>query len=378
MVETAAAAETPAAGPRSLKERAQHFYHVHEPVLTVLLFVAGFLFDTLFVGRIDKIENIIHQATYLTLCALLTSYELRELYGEFSPPARFKAVWRYHTGATHFMLGTLLNIYTLFYFKSASISTSFLFLLFLAGILAVNELKPFENSGTTLRMTLFSLCLVSYFGYLVPTLVHRIGALPFLGSLLAAAAAVGGLFWWLRPHLAGREQVLWKHLLIPFFAVELGFAALYFTKIIPPVPLSISSIGIYHDVHAEGDRWALEMTRPRWKFWQRGDQTFLARPGDKIHAFVSVFSPTHFSERLQVRWVFDDPRSGWKQSDAVPIAISGGRGEGFRAEVIKSHYQPGHWRVRVETSDGRELGRIDFTVVDDPSTEPRTLREVLR
>ena len=68
-----------------LRERAKKFYLDHEPACTVALFVAGFLFDTLAVGRIDKPHNIIHQASYLTMCALLTGWELRELYGRFTP-----------------------------------------------------------------------------------------------------------------------------------------------------------------------------------------------------------------------------------------------------------------------------------------------------
>jgi len=48
--------------PRSpWRERAKRFYEAHEPACTAGLFVAGFLFDTLAVGRIDKVYNIIHQ-----------------------------------------------------------------------------------------------------------------------------------------------------------------------------------------------------------------------------------------------------------------------------------------------------------------------------
>lgn len=363
--------------PRIL-ERAQDFYRRNEPACTVGLFVAGFLFDTLAVGRIDKLHNIIHQASYLFLCAFLTSLELRELYGTFAPPGRLKNAWRYQAGATHFMLGTLLNIYTLFYFKSASLGTSFVFLALLAGLLAVNELKPFENSGAILRMTLFSLCLVSYFTYLVPTLVGSIGALPFLGTLAASSLCIAALAWWLKGHLPDPARVLKRHLILPYAAVALGFAALYFLKIIPPVPLSLSYIGVYHDVRREGGRYALTMTRPRWKFWQRGDQTFLSRPGDAIHCFVSVFSPTRFQERLKVRWEFQDPRAGWRGADAIPLDITGGRDEGWRGFTVKSKYKPGRWRVRVETSDRRELGRIALTVVPDESPSPAKPRVVWR
>ena len=356
----------------TLLGRAKTFYREHEPACTAGFFVAGFLFDTLAVGRIDKLHNVIHQATYLSLCALFTSLELRELYGDFAPPARLQTAWRYHAGATHFMLGTLLNIYTLFYFKSASFGASFVFLLILAALLAVNELRPFENSATTMRMGLFSLCLVSYFTYLVPMLAGSIGAWPFAGSMAAASAAVGLLVWLLQRRLSAHPDAVRRHVLAPFAAVAIGFAALYAAKLIPPVPLSLAAIGVYHDVRRDGDLYALTMTRPRWKFWQRGDQTFLARPGDKMHCFVSVFSPTRFKETLRVRWMYRDPAAGWQQSDAIALDIVGGRDGGFRGETVKGRYKPGLWRVRVETSDSRELGRIDITVLESSGPPPRT------
>jgi len=358
-------------------ERAKRYYEEHEPACTAGFFIAGFLFDTAVVGRIDKLHNIIHQAVYLALCAFLTTLELRERHGRFVPPERLKTAWRYHAGATHFMLGTLLNIYTLFFFKSASMGASFLFLMLLAGLLAVNELKPFESSGTLLRMSLFSLCLVSYFTYLVPTLMGRIGTLPFLGSLIAASACVAVLAWRLNVRLPGEKEAVRRHLVYPFAAVATLFAVLYFAKAIPPVPLSLSEIGIYHEVRREGDGFVLVSTRPRWKFWQRGDQTFLARPGDAIYCWVSVFSPTRFRERLEVRWRFKE-EDGWGEPDSIPLSITGGRDEGFRGFTAKARHRPGRWRVEIVTSDGRELGRIALTVEPDDSTEPRETRVIRR
>lgn len=359
-------------------ERAKAFYEKHEPACTVAFFVAGFLFDTLAVGRIDKLHNILHQASYLFLCALFIGCELRERHGAFVPPERLKTAWRYHEGATHFMLGTLLNIYTLFFFKSASMGASLLFLLVLAALLAVNELKPFESSGTMLRMTLFSLCLVSYFTYLVPTLIGHIGALPFLGSVAAASAVIGLLAWRLRARLPGQEAEVNRHILTPYAAVAAVFVILYFAKIIPPVPLSLSEIGVYHSVTRDKDGFVLESARPRWRFWERGDQTFLARPGEAVYCWVSVFSPTRFKERLSVRWLYDDPVEGWGEQDSIPLDITGGRDEGWRGFTVKSKHKPGRWSVRVTTSDGRELGRIKLTIVPDETTSARVLRVLRR
>lgn len=358
-------------------ERVKKFYEEHEAACTGGFFAAGFLFDILAVGRIDRLHNIIHQATYLSLCALFTGLELREEYGKFTPPARLKTAWRYHVGATHFMLGTLLNIYTLFYFKSASLGTSLLFLLFLVGILAINELKPFKNSGTLLRMALFNLCLLSYFTYLVPTLMGRIGVIPFLGSITGASLCVAGLNWLLTRSLPEQRAAVRRHVVYPFAVIAVLFAGLYFAKVIPPVPLSLSEIGIYHDVSREGDGFRLISTRPRWKFWQRGDQVFLARPGDVIYCWVAVFSPTNFKERLEVGWRAHDSE-GWGKPDIIPLAITGGRDGGWRGFTYKTNYQPGRWRVEIMTSDGRELGRIDLKVVADDSIAPRESRVLLR
>jgi hypothetical protein len=71
--------------------------------------------------------------------------------------------------------------------------------------------------------------------------------------------------------------------------------------------------------------------------------------------------------------LFHDAAFSWQERDASRLEIMGGRDGGFRADVVKSNYQPGRWRVSVETSDKRELGRIDLTVVEDKSTEaPKT------
>ncbi len=373
-----ATAAAPAAARAPLRERARRFYDEHEAVCTTAFFVAGFLFDTLFVGRIDKLHNILHQAAYLSMCAWLTSLEMRELYGSFRPPPRLLVAWKYHAGATHFMLGTLLNIYTLFYFKSASTLTSLLFMALMAGLLAVNELKPFEESGTTTRMTLFSLCLVSYFTYLIPTLIGSLGPWQFVLSLVGAGLVVSFVCWLLLRAMPDRLHRILRQLFIPFCLVAGAFAGLYFAKLIPPVPLSIERIGVYHDVRWEDGRLALTSTRSRWLFWQKGDQTFDARPGDKIYCFASVFAPARFSERLQVRWEYEDPKDGWGESDAIPLDIRGGRDGGWRGFTVKTNYRPGRWRVRVETSDGRELGRVGLRVVPDDSSGPRAARVVHR
>jgi hypothetical protein len=130
-------------------------------------------------------------------------------------------------------------------------------------------------------------------------------------------------------------------------------------------------MGIYHDVQKGPEGYLLMRLRPDWMFWQNGDQHFEARPGDRIFCFVRIFAPTRFRDRVKLRWSYYDPKRGWTKWDAIPFNVSGGRGDGFRGYGFKENYQPGDWRVEVETEDGRDVGSIRFTVVPDATETPR-------
>jgi hypothetical protein len=148
------------------------------------------------------------------------------------------------------------------------------------------------------------------------------------------------------------------------------FLALYLLRLIPPVPLSIPYIGVYHAVERTGDEYRLSHERPFWRFWHHGDQDFLAQPGDKVYVFFRIFSPTRFSDQVTMRWYWKDAPRGWSLQDSIPINIVGGREQGFRGYGVKSNYQPGDWKVQVETTDGREIGRVYFSLAS-AAEEPR-------
>jgi hypothetical protein len=67
-----------------------------------------------------------------------------------------------------------------------------------------------------------------------------------------------------------------------------------------------------------------------------------------------------------MRWYRKDAR-GWQLTDSIPINIVGGREQGFRGYGLKSNHQPGDWKVEVETTDGREIGRVYFRVESVPA-----------
>jgi hypothetical protein len=44
------------------------------------------------------------------------------------------------------------------------------------------------------------------------------------------------------------------------------------------------------------------------------------------------------------------------------MRVTGGRQGGYRGMASKANYSEGEWKVSVETTDGREIGRMYFRV----------------
>jgi hypothetical protein len=356
-------------------ERLRAYYAENEQRIAVLSFICGFVFDIVTVDRVDHWVAIVQQVVYLAvILAALTQMFLEEGGPAVDPAGRFfvaRWYYQYRIALVHFFLGTLLNVYTIFFFKSSSLLVSFFFLGFLVFLLWANESERIKSMGLPFKFTLLALCSMSFAATVVPIFVGSIGTTVFLVSMLTGCVPLAGVAWWIgrtKPELFRRAR---RQMLLPLGGVLIGFLVFYWLRLIPPVPLSIPFIGVYHAVEKSGDEYRLSHERPIWRIWQHGDQEFLAQPGDRVYVFFRIFSPTRFSDQVQMRWYWEDPARGWQIQDTIPIKIVGGRAEGFRGYGFKSKYQPGEWKVQVETTDGREIGRVYFTLETRPEW-PRT------
>jgi hypothetical protein len=355
--------------------RLKLYYARNERRIAVVSFVAGFLFDVATIGRVDSWLAIGQQLVYL---AVITTALTQMFLEEARPPLEVEkmiAVRRwYHQSRTaiiHFLFGSLLNLYTIYFFKSSSLLVSFSFLAFLVLLLVANESRRFKSLGLPFKFALLSLCLLSFFAHVAPIFIGSIGLGVFLLSMLIGSLPLVAVGWGIRagtPALFARAR---RQILVPLGAVLVGFLAFYLFKLIPPVPLSIPFIGIYHGVERTDVGYRLSHERPPWRLWHNGDQAFAAQPGDKVYVFFRIFSPTRFSDQVLVRWYWKDGTRGWTLQDSIPIKIVGGRAQGFRGYGVKSNYQPGDWKVQVETTDGREIGRIYFNLRSAPEA-PRS------
>jgi hypothetical protein len=355
------------------QQRARALYDKHQHHIPAAFFVGGFLFDVFTLGRIDSLFSLLQQALYLVLIGILLVAEAHELFNRLVIPTWVKGLLGYREMAVHFIFGSLLSTYTLFFLKSSSIFTSSVFVVLIVALLILNELPRFQKYGLMMRFALYALCLACFFSYVIPILLTFIGLLPFALSVFSSLLVIGFLIWYLRRKKFD-ESFIRKEVTLPSLGVLAVFLFLYIFQMVPPVPLSLTEVGIYHTAEKIDGQFKMGYSRPWWKFWQKGAQSFAAREQDKIHCFISLFSPARFNDKVQIRWLFKDPKLGWSNTDVIPISISGGRDGGYRGVATKANHQPGDWQVRVETNDGREIGRIYFEIEQDQSTSDRDMK----
>ena len=351
----------------------------------VLFFVAGFIFDVFTLIRIDSTLDLVYQSVYLGLITFILIRQVRYERGDWHPTGFVAKLWHHETEAIHFFYGGLLSAYVIFYFKSTTASRSLIFLLLTAILLFANEMPQVKKAGSKMRVGLHAFCMVSYLNYLIPVLVGRMGWWTF-----ALAVLLTGLSsYWLVQHLEklyhrtasplGPKDPSIPKLALgwPPAMVLIAVVTLYAFKWIPPVPLSMQYGGVYHQIEKENDKYRLIYPKPPWYlFWQKDSHRFLARPCDSISCFVRIFAPRRFTHQVYMRWSFKNPVSGkYQYADRMALSINGGRGEGYRGYGTKSNYEPGQWRVEIETEDGRMIGAVPFTVITDPNTEPRVWRD---
>jgi hypothetical protein len=206
----------------------------------------------------------------------------------------------------------------------------------------------------------------SFFTFFLPVLIGFMHTVIFLiGAVLSLAVAlrVVELVYAGMPNRSTRDVVLTGAPAVILIVVLVGF---YFLHWIPPVPLSMKFAGVYHKIEKFDDRYRLSFEEGAWyQFWKRSDDPF--RGAGPAHCFTAVFAPVALQTTIIHHWQYrPEGRSDRKfvTTDRIPMQIAGGRESGYRGYTVKGRLDPGEWRVDVETSEERIIGRIGFHVAE--------------
>jgi hypothetical protein len=332
--------------------------------LTVSFFV-GFIVDNFTLNRVDQLfDNLVLAAyVFLAMGSMLALYAA--LAGKV--PERFEEPLRkYAPLVTQYSFGGLLSGMLIFYGRSGAWLASWPYLLIIIGVIVGNELLTKRGDRLVFNLTIFFIGLFSYLVLVVPVFLGMMGAWLFVLSGVLALVVFSAYLKLLRLVIPNFLRANQRLLVFSIGIIYALLNVLYFTNVIPPIPLSLKELGIYHSVErVESGDYALTYERGSWyEFFRRSDETFHYQLGDTVYCFASVFAPTRLETEIYHRFEYYVPEhKEWRTHGRFSYAIEGGRDGGFRGYTSVMNVTPGTWRCTVETARKQILGRETFEIV---------------
>ncbi|MCF7835609.1 MAG: DUF2914 domain-containing protein [Candidatus Marinimicrobia bacterium] len=350
-------------------KKLETIYLKYERRLLPVAFFLGFVWDSLTLRRIDFwFENlvfIVHLFILgLAIFILNTKKSEQNKLSNFIP----EKVAEYVPLIMQFSFGALFSAFFVFYSRSSSFVASWPFLVLLFGMLVGNEVFRKKYSRFVFQLSVYFVVVFSYFIFAIPVLIGKMGALVFVMSGLASL-----VFIYLFAHVLSIAKIAefrkkMRVFSFSVFIIYLFFNILYFTNIIPPIPLSVKEIGVYHSVvrNSSGNYVVSAESIPWYYFYKDSNPNFHWKKGAPVYVFSAVFAPTKIDTKIFHKWeYFDEEKGAWIEVNKIGFAISGGRKDGYRGYTMKSSVMPGKWRVDVITERGQVVGRTNFEVIED-------------
>jgi hypothetical protein len=335
------------------------------------MFILGFVVDNLTLNRVDqKFDNIV-LASYVVLAmvGILSLYAgAAQRFGERI--SLFVRKWS--PALIQYSFGGLLSGMLIFYGRSSALSESWPYMLFILIAILGNETIKNRDQRLVYNLAIFFIGLFSYTALMIPVWTGKMGALTFF---LSGCVALFIMYWffkaltWIVPNFIALQR---RKVVFTLGLIYVTFNFFYFANIIPPIPLSLKDLGMYHNViKYENDVYSLTYEKPVW--WlplRKSDSTFHYEQGDNIYCYASVFAPAKLATDIYHKWeYYDTTGKGWTLHSRIPYPIQGGRGDGYRGFTVIESVREGEWRCTVETGRGQALGRETITVVAGPKKE---------
>lgn len=336
--------------------------HMKRHWLTIS-FLVGFIVDNITLNNVEQLfDNLVLLAYILlamTSMCMLYAAAAGKLPEEWNFPVR-----RFAPLVLQYAFGGLLSGMLIFYGRSGAWGESWPFLILIISVIAGNELIKDRVGRFLFNISVLFVGLFSYVVLIIPVMTGYMGPIVFLGSGLVALIIIYGFIRILRLIIPNFIALQMRTIVFVLGVLYAGFNFLYFTNIIPPIPLSLKDVGIYHSVvkFEDGTYQLKYEDGPWWQPWKRSDHTFHPT-GGTAYCFASVFAPTRLATEIYHRWeYYDEAKGAWIEHARLSYAIAGGRDGGYRGYTLIQNYRDGKWRCSVETERGQVLGRETFSI----------------
>lgn len=354
----------------------KNWYLRYERPISSLFLVGGFVFDAVTLKRVDMFwENfwIVAHLVGVALCILLINYFENKVTqaNEEQEKLHFWLI-----NSMQFLFGGLLSTYLVFYFRSATLAVAWPFIVVLIAAFVANESLKKHYTRISFQISLLYLSLFLFCIFLLPVIFHTIGTTIFLVSGALSLCLIAGFFLLIIRVTKKRERSSIRNAVAVTVGIFVLMNVLYFTHLIPPIPLSLKDAGVYHSIEKDGKgNYVVAYEATGWRSYFHFYEDFHLTSGSAAYVYSAIFSPTAFTLDIVHEWqYYDEDLGAWITENIITLPVLGGRDGGYRTYSIKSNLIPGRWRVNVSTISGNVIGRVGFTVIPS-DTEPKLITE---
>lgn len=339
------------------------FFTKYERYVSPVTVIGGFIFDNLMLRRIDVFFSNALLISYIIISALsIVLLNIRQTKYEAENSGMIHLLLIF---MMQFCLGGLFSASFLFYSRSGTITASWPFLLLLVGYIIGNEILRKNYLRLSFQIAVFFTALFSYLIFFLPIILGKMGDSIFIITGITTLIITGLFIYmlsWFAPQRTKRSAPFFILLIFIIFGV---INTLYFTNLIPPIPLALKEVGIYRSLIKlpDGTYHAFGEKQDWFKIFS-SDPVIHMVPAQPLYAITSIFAPTNLKTDVIHNWQYYDTKDkAWITANTVRLSITGGREGGFRTYSVKENMFPGQWRVDVASPRGQLLGRLVFNVV---------------
>ncbi|MDR3643048.1 MAG: DUF2914 domain-containing protein [Candidatus Doudnabacteria bacterium] len=339
------------------------WYGKYERLISSWSLICGFVFDAVTLKRVDLFWENFWVIAHLTIVgtAMVLVHAIEKGEGDETNPSKLH-FWL--VNIVQFFFGGILSTYLVFYFRSGDITVTWPFLLILALCFWANEALKRHFVRLAFQISLFFLSIMCFAIYLVPVFAHQIGPDIFLLSGVYSLVFIALFLLVIRltskEEFAKSQNIVYACIGGIFILVN----TLYFTNLIPPLPVSMKEAGIYYSIRRDNRGNYQVSADSNNGPWYELYPDIHKKTGQPLYVYSAIFSPADFNMNIVHEWQFYDINvKQWETESKIPLTVIGGRDGGFRTYSEKFNPAAGHWRVNVLTENGQLIGRVRFNVV---------------
>lgn len=336
-------------------------YNKYEAYLIPGALLFGFLFDLFTSSVVDFSTAVFFLLGHLLFAGI--NILAINYFKEKGVRGKLGSYWSFVAPLfVQFSFGNLFSWFLIFYWRSGSFFASWPFLLVFVLLMIGNELGRRFNLRPFVRISVYFFALFSYFNLAFPYLFKALNIAVFFFSGLVSLLLVYAFISFLSKYskqVKEEKELLWVGIGFVFIFMNI----LYFANLIPPIPLSLNDVGVYHNIEKAGKNY--RVSKQKCQNWDRciftKKKEYITGPRETMYLYSAVHAPEDMNLKVAHEWQKYDPDQGWETKTRIPYKIRGGSEGGFR---WYSYYlvSEGTWRVSIESKTGQIIGRKKFVV----------------